>query len=113
MLTRRGRRTATPFLGRPHELATLQAVLAQVESGRGQVVGIVGEPGMGKSRLLAEWRQALTSPAVTYLEGHCWSYGRETPYLPVLDLLLAHCGITTADGAETMAVRGYVGRCRR
>ena len=98
-----GRRARTPFLGRAHELATLQAVLAQVESGRGQVVGIVGEPGMGKSRLLAEWRQSLAAHAVTYLEGHCWSYGRATPYLPVLDLLRAHCGITPADRAETMA----------
>ena len=98
-----GRPARTPFLGRAHELATLQAVLAQVDSGRGQVVGIVGEPGMGKSRLLAEWRQSLTAHAVTYLEGHCWSYGDATPYLPVLDLLRAHCGITPADRAETMA----------
>jgi two-component system, NtrC family, response regulator AtoC len=52
------------------------AVLAQVEGGRGQMVGIVGEPGMGKSRLLAEWCQSLAAHAVTYLEGHCWSYGR-------------------------------------
>ena len=49
-------RARTPFLGRARELATLEAALAQVESGRGQVVGIVGEPGIGKSRLLAEWR---------------------------------------------------------
>ena len=98
-----GRRARTPLLGRAHELATLQAVLAQVESGRGQVVGMVGEPGMGKSRLLAEWRHSLTAYEVTYLEGHCWSYGSATPYLPVLDLLRAHCGITPADRAETMA----------
>ena len=98
-----GRRTRRPFLGRAHELATLQAVLAQVESGRGQVVGIVGEPGMGKSRLLAEWRQSLAAHEVTYLEGHCWSYGSAMPYLPVLDLLRAHCGITPADRLETMA----------
>jgi len=98
-----GRRARTPFLGRAHELATLQAVLAQVEGGRGQVLGMVGEPGMGKSRLLAEWRHSLAAQAVTYLEGHCWSYGSTTPYLPVLDLLRAHCGITPADRAETIA----------
>jgi tetratricopeptide (TPR) repeat protein len=97
--TRIGRWTRTPLLGRAHELATLQAVLAQVEGGRGQVVGIVGEPGMGKSRLLAEWRQDLAAHAVTYLEGHCWSYGSAMPYLPMLDLLRAQCGITPADGA--------------
>jgi DNA-binding NtrC family response regulator/tetratricopeptide (TPR) repeat protein len=97
-----GRRTRTPLLGRARELATLQAVLAQVEGGRGQVVGIMGEPGMGKSRLLAEWHQSLTAHGVTYLEGHCWSYGSTTPYLPVLDLLWAQCGITPADGAEVV-----------
>jgi hypothetical protein len=102
-LARVGRRTRTPFLGRTGELATLHAALAQVESGRGQVVGMVGEPGMGKSRLLMEWGQTLAAHAVIYLEGHCWSYGRATPYLPVLDLLRAHCGITPADRAETMA----------
>jgi DNA-binding NtrC family response regulator/tetratricopeptide (TPR) repeat protein len=97
-----GRRTRTPLLGRARELATLQAVLAQVEGGRGQVVGIIGEPGMGKSRLLAEWRQDLAGHAVTYLEGHCWSYGSAMPYLPVLDLLRAQCGITPADAAEVI-----------
>jgi tetratricopeptide (TPR) repeat protein len=95
-----GRRTRMPLLGRARELATLQAVLAQVEGGRGEVVGIIGESGMGKSRLLAEWRQDLAGHAVTYLEGHCWSYGGAMPYLPVLDLLRAQCGITPADGAE-------------
>jgi DNA-binding NtrC family response regulator len=98
-----GRRARTPFLGRARELAALQAVLAQVEGGQGQAVGIVGEPGMGKSRLLEEWRQSMAAHAVTYLEGHCWSYAGATPYLPILDLLRAHCGITPADGAETMA----------
>jgi DNA-binding NtrC family response regulator/tetratricopeptide (TPR) repeat protein len=98
-----GRRDRIPLLGRAHELATLRAVLDQVRSGRGQVVGIVGEPGMGKSRLLAEWRQELGEREITYLEGHCWSYGSAMPYLPALDLLRAQCGITPADSVETMA----------
>src|SRR5262249_28086782 len=88
------RRMRSPFVGRAPELATLHAVLAQVVSSRGQVVGIVGEPGIGKSRLLAEWRQQLHAQVVTYLEGRCLSYGSATPYLPVCDLLRAHCGIT-------------------
>jgi predicted ATPase/DNA-binding winged helix-turn-helix (wHTH) protein/class 3 adenylate cyclase len=90
----------SPFVGRVHELATLHAVLAQVVGGRGQAVGIVGEPGIGKSRLLMEWRQQLHG--VTYLEGRCLSYGSATPYLPVLDLLQAHCGITPADNADAI-----------
>ena len=73
-------------------------------------MGIVGEkPGMGKSRLLAEWRHSLASPQVTYLEGHGWSYGRATPYLPVLDLVRAHCGITPTDRPETIAEKVHEG----
>jgi DNA-binding NtrC family response regulator/tetratricopeptide (TPR) repeat protein len=103
-----GAQARRPFLGRERELATLRAMLAQVESGQGQVVGIVGEPGMGKSRLLDEWRQHLAAHEVAYVEGHCWSYGSATPYLPVLDLLRAHCGIRPADGVDAIAekVRG-------
>jgi len=100
--TGRNRRPRTPFLGRAREMAMLQAALAQVEGGRGQVVGVVGGTGIGKSRLPAEWRQTLTAHEVTYLEGHCWSYGNATPYLPVLDLLRAHCEMTPADGAEVI-----------
>src|SRR5262249_54545554 len=57
-------RARSPFVGRTLELATLHAVLAQVVGGRGQSVGIMGEPGMGKSRLLAEWRQQLHAQGV-------------------------------------------------
>src|SRR4029453_16759812 len=59
LLGRRDRRPRSPFVGRQQELATLQAALAQSEAGQGQVVGIVGEPGLGKSRLLYEFRQGL------------------------------------------------------
>ena len=65
----------------------------------------MGEPGIGKSRLLAEWRQQLRAHGVTYLEGHCLSYGSATPYLPVLDLLRAHCGITPADSAGAITAK--------
>jgi tetratricopeptide (TPR) repeat protein len=95
----------SPFVGRAHELATLHAVLAQAVGSRGQSVGIVGESGIGKSRLLAEWRQQLYAHGVVYLEGHCLSYGSTTPYLPVLDLLRAHCGITPADGAAAVTAK--------
>jgi class 3 adenylate cyclase len=105
-----GTQARRPFLGRARELAALQAVLTQVKGGQGQVVGIVGEPGIGKSRLLAEWRQSLTAHEVTYLEGHCWSYGSATPYRPILDLLRAHCSITPDDsaGSITAKIRGLL-----
>jgi DNA-binding NtrC family response regulator/predicted ATPase len=75
------------FVGREHELAALHEQLAQAERGRGQVVRIVGEPGVGKSRLLFEFQQRLTAHRVTWLEGRCLSYGSTIPFLPVLDLL--------------------------
>jgi predicted ATPase len=104
-----GRWARTPLLGRTRELATLQAMLAQVAGGRGQVVGVVGEPGMGKSRLLAEWRASLAAHEVIYLEGHCWSYGSAMPYLPLLDLVRAQCRITPADGAESIMAKVHNG----
>ena len=92
-----GARPRSRFVGRELELATLQALLARVAEGQGQVVGIVGEPGMGKTRLLAEFRQRLGDTRVTYLEGRCVSYGQATPYKPVQDLLRHACGCTEAD----------------
>ena len=103
-----GARALSPFVGRERELTMLHELLAQVEEGRGQVVGIVGEPGMGKSRLLYEFRQRLTGQRVTYLEGRCLSYGSAIPYLPVLDLLRDHCGITEADSVEAMVEKVHV-----
>src|SRR5262249_37148882 len=64
---------------------------------QGQVVGIVGAPGMGKSRLLAEVRQRLSAQQVQSRVGHCLAYGSATPYLPVLDLLREHCGFVAGD----------------
>ena len=51
--------TRMPLVGREPELDTLQALWAQVEAGRGQVIGVVGEPGMGKSRLVQTFRRRL------------------------------------------------------
>ena len=91
------------FVGRERELATLHQRLDKVETGQGQVVGIVGEPGMGKSRLLREFRRSLAGRRVTYLEGHCLSYGRAIPYAPILEILRENCGITSADSTESIA----------
>jgi tetratricopeptide (TPR) repeat protein len=74
-------------VGRARELALLHERLALAASGQGQVIGIAGEPGMGKSRLLAEFAKSLTGQPVTYCEGHCLAYGSTIPYLPIRDLL--------------------------
>jgi class 3 adenylate cyclase/DNA-binding winged helix-turn-helix (wHTH) protein/tetratricopeptide (TPR) repeat protein len=84
---RRSARPLSRFVGRARELALLHERLALAASRQGQAVGLVGEPGMGKSRLLAEFAHSLDGQAVTYCEGHCLAYGSVTPYLPVCDLL--------------------------
>ena len=94
--------TLSPLVGRERELAVLEDVLVQVEAGNGQVVGIVGEAGQGKSRVLYEFRQRLAGRQVTYLEGRCLSYGGSLPYHPVIDVLRYHCGVTESDGPESI-----------
>ncbi len=96
------------FVGRRQDLELLQSRLAAAVAGQGQVVGIVGESGIGKSRLLFEFRQALPGAHARYLEGHCVSYGSAIPYLPLLDLVREHCRMSDADSPELMRqkVRG-------
>ena len=96
-------RPVRQFVGRRHELATLRQRFEQVAEGRGQVVGITGEPGIGKSRLLTEFRQWLRRRPVTYLEGYCWSYGWGTPYGPVLAIVRQACGVSEIEPHEVIA----------
>ncbi|MEE8301421.1 MAG: AAA family ATPase, partial [Candidatus Tectomicrobia bacterium] len=103
LLGARPLRVLNRFVGRGRELQSLHTLQAQAENGQGQVLGLVGEPGMGKSRLLYEFRQGLADPRLTYLEGRCISYGGMMPYLPVLDMLRHHCGITEADSPASLA----------
>jgi DNA-binding winged helix-turn-helix (wHTH) protein/class 3 adenylate cyclase/tetratricopeptide (TPR) repeat protein len=98
-----------PFVGRAAELAVLYARLERAEKDQGQVVGIIGDPGMGKSRLLAEFRQGMQGRAVTYLQGNCRSYGSAIPYLPLLDLLRTAWGIAETDSAEAITAKVRVG----
>jgi hypothetical protein len=97
----------TPFVNRESELAILNNFLRQVESGCSQAIGVVGEPGIGKSRLLAEFRRELADGRITRVEGRCLSYGTAIPYLLVLDLLRSNCEIveTDAPAAITEKVR--------
>ena len=75
----------------------LHDCLARAKASRGQVVGIVGEPGVGKSRLLYEFRKSLEGERVTWLEGHCVAYGRTTPYWPVLEILRTYFEVEEGD----------------
>jgi class 3 adenylate cyclase/tetratricopeptide (TPR) repeat protein len=97
------RRTA--FVDRQSDLAVLNNFLRQVESGHRQAVGILGEPGIGKSRLLSEFQRQLASERVTWIEGRCVSYGTAIPYLLMLDLLRSNCGILETDTPESMITK--------
>jgi tetratricopeptide (TPR) repeat protein len=100
----------TIFVGRDNELAVLNDFLRRVENGHGQAVGVVGEPGIGKSRLLAEFHRQLAAESGTWVEGSCLSYGTSIPYLLVIDLLRGYCGVIETDTPEAVAdkVRSYL-----
>jgi class 3 adenylate cyclase len=98
-------RVWSPFVGRQRELAVFDDLLAHALAGQGQVVGLIGEPGIGKSRLLAEFQQRLLERPVTVLAGHCRAYDRLLPYGPVRDLLLHQCGLSTTASLEVVATR--------
>jgi class 3 adenylate cyclase/tetratricopeptide (TPR) repeat protein len=92
-------RGLTPLVGRERELNLLHTCLTRVKAGRGQVVGIVGEPGIGKSRLLYEFHKALEGEPNIWLEGHCVAHGQNTPYLPLLEILRTSFQIEDGDTA--------------
>jgi DNA-binding winged helix-turn-helix (wHTH) protein/tetratricopeptide (TPR) repeat protein len=97
-------RALAPFVGREEELALLTRLQEAALGGRGQIVGIVGEPGMGKSRLVYEFtrsRRDEANPSTT-LEGRCVSYGSLIPYLPLSELIRSHCGVDEADSPESI-----------
>jgi DNA-binding NtrC family response regulator/tetratricopeptide (TPR) repeat protein len=89
-------RRLTGFFGREAELALLRERLEQARLGRGQVVTIVGEPGIGKSRLLRELRHQVAAVA-TWAEGHAIPHGRAIPFHPLADLLRRTFEIDDAD----------------
>jgi tetratricopeptide (TPR) repeat protein len=77
----------TPYTGRDQELTILHACLDKALQGEGQFVTVVGEAGVGKSRLHYELRHRLDQEKITVLQGWCQSYGGDIPYLPLIDAL--------------------------
>src|SRR5438874_298708 len=107
---RRGSGPATPATSRGSSGSGSTSISSSSATrGRGQVVGIVGEAGIGKSRLVFELRQRLRGEDVTYLRGRCLSYGSAVPYLPLVDILRHAFRITEADGPERIRDRVHAG----
>ncbi len=90
-------RGLTRFVGRESELDRLCQALELAGAGHGQVVAIVGEPGMGKSRLAYEFTRSHRTQGWLLLESRSVSYGKATPYLPVHDFLKAYFQIEVRD----------------
>jgi DNA-binding NtrC family response regulator/tetratricopeptide (TPR) repeat protein len=95
----------TPFVARSHELDQVTRALEQAQTGHGQVVAVVGEPGVGKSRLFWEFIESHRDQGSLILVGSSASYGRQTPYLPVIDLLKAYFQVEPRDDTDKVRER--------
>jgi class 3 adenylate cyclase/tetratricopeptide (TPR) repeat protein len=98
-------RGLTRFVGRRHELDALHQALALAAAGHGQVVALVGEAGVGKSRLTYEFAHAHPTQGWRVLESTAVSYGKATPYFPVLDLLRRYCHVEDQDDPRTVRAK--------
>jgi class 3 adenylate cyclase len=99
-------RGLTRFVGRQQELLALQQAMERAGSGHGQIVAVVAEAGVGKSRLAYEFVHSHHTQGWRVLESASVSYGKATPYFPVIDLLRRYCHID--DGDDTRTIRAKV-----
>jgi class 3 adenylate cyclase/tetratricopeptide (TPR) repeat protein len=95
-------RGLTRLVGREAELEQLRQVLGHASGGHGQVLAIVGEAGVGKSRLVWEVTHSHRVHSWLVLQGSSVSYGKATSYLPVIDLLKTYFAIEDRDGPRTV-----------
>src|SRR5262244_3020453 len=98
-------RGLTRFVGRQQELLALQQALEEAEAGHGQIVALVGEAGVGKSRLVYEFVHSHHTPGWLVLESASVSYGKATPYFPVLDILRRYSHVEEHDNTRTMQAK--------
>jgi class 3 adenylate cyclase/tetratricopeptide (TPR) repeat protein len=95
-------RGLTHFVGRESELDQLRRALEREGSGHGQVVAVMGEPGIGKSRLYWEFSHSHRAQGWLMLESGSVSYGKATPYLPVIDLMKTYFKIVDSDDSRAI-----------
>jgi class 3 adenylate cyclase/tetratricopeptide (TPR) repeat protein len=98
-------RGLTRFVGRDTEFAVLVQALERAGTGHGQVVAVVGEAGVGKSRLVYEFVHAHHTQGWRVLESPSVSYGKATPYFPVMDLLKRYCHVDDSDDPRTIQAK--------
>jgi predicted ATPase/class 3 adenylate cyclase len=95
----------TRFVGRQRELDTIHQALEQAGAGHGQVVALAGEAGVGKSRLVYEFTHSHHIQGWRVLESASVSYGKTTPYFPVLELLKRYCHLEDHDDHRTIRAK--------
>jgi class 3 adenylate cyclase/tetratricopeptide (TPR) repeat protein len=93
-------RGLTQLVGRERELELLLDGFQRAKAGKGQAFSIISEAGVGKSRLLYEFRKAVANEDVNFLEGKCLSYGRGVAYHPVIDILKSNFDIREGEGDQ-------------
>lgn len=95
---------ASPLVGRQREFATLMQITADARAGRGSIVAIIGEAGLGKSRLVAEWRKAVAAEnqgqGLQWVEGRCLSYGTSMAHHLSTDILRGLIGVAASASEE-------------
>jgi class 3 adenylate cyclase len=87
----------TRFVGRKNSMAALMNAYEKTQSGSGQVVGVVGDAGVGKSRLLLEFKNRLSQDEISYFEGRCLHFGGAMAFLPILDIIRTYFEIKEGD----------------
>jgi ABC-type dipeptide/oligopeptide/nickel transport system ATPase component len=95
----------TPFVGRQTELDVVQRALAQASAGQGQVVALVGEAGVGKSRLVYEVIHSHRTEGWRVLESTSVSYEKATPYYPIIELLKRYAHVDERDDTRTIRAK--------
>jgi len=94
-----------PMIGRDADLARLMTTFRVVQAGQGRVAAVLGDPGLGKSRLLAELHASIEHDIgpVRWIEGRCLSYGQTMPYHLVIDIVRSALGVTSAADESQVA----------
>src|SRR5262249_45756487 len=101
-------RGLTPLVGRRSEIEVFSRLVEKAASGTGQILAMVGEPGLGKSRLVHEFIRHQLRPGWLVLEGVSVSYGKATPYFPLIEMLRGYFQIADGEGSDNIRGQGVM-----